>query len=135
LPSTVIFDADCGVCQRTRRAIEMLDWFGAMRWLPQQDAAALEFGIPRDALEKSMYLITRRGRAYRGFDAVQQILLRLPVSYAVAALAIRKAPVLAAALAFFFSPVFKPAGDRAYTWIASNRYRLPGSTCAHTNAP
>jgi predicted DCC family thiol-disulfide oxidoreductase YuxK len=62
LPSTVIFDADCGLCQRTRRVVETLDWFGALRWLPQQDPAALDFGIPLDALERSMYLVTRRGR-------------------------------------------------------------------------
>jgi predicted DCC family thiol-disulfide oxidoreductase YuxK len=130
----VIFDADCGLCQRARRVAETLDWFGALRWLPQQDPAALDFGISRDALETSMYLITRRGRRYQGFEAVQQILLRLPVVYAAAVLAVRKEPALAVPLALFFSPLFKPFGDRVYDWVASNRYRFPGSTCPHMSA-
>lgn len=131
MPSTVIFDADCGICQRTRRVVGTLDWFGALRWLPWQDPAALDFGIPRDALERSMYLIASKGRQYHGFEAVKQVVLRLPVAYAAAGLAIRKEPLLAVPIALFFSSLFEPMGDRAYIWVASNRYRFPGSTCTH----
>jgi predicted DCC family thiol-disulfide oxidoreductase YuxK len=80
-----------------------------------------------------MYLITWGGRRYPGFEAVQQILLRLPVVYAGAVVAVRKEPLLALPIAMFFSPLFKPLGGRAYDWVASNRHRFPDSTCTHTS--
>lgn len=134
MPSTVIFDSDCGICQRARRLTEALDWFRALRWLPQQDPAATVFGIADADLQTAMYLVTSSGRSYRGFDAVQQILLRVPAVYASAAMMVWKQPAAAIPIALFFSPWSKPIGDRAYDWVASNRYRFPGVTCRHMNA-
>ena len=135
MPATVIFDADCGLCQRTRRAAEALDWFATMRWLPQQDPAAVAFGIPREELETSVYLVSAHGRKYHGFDAVKQVLLRLPATYAVAGAAMAKTRWSARPIVLFFSPLFQPAGEAAYGWVAANRYFFPGSTCKHLSSP
>jgi len=135
MPATVIFDADCGLCQRTRRVVETLDWLGSMRWLAQQDPVAASFGIPREALEKSVYLVTREGRKYHSFDAVKQVILRLPVAYLAGGAALAKTPWAALPIALFFSPLFQPAGEAGYDWVAANRYFFPGSTCAHMTGP
>ena len=130
MPSTVIYDADCGLCQRTRAAVEALDWFRTLRWVPQQDPAALRFGITRQKLEKSVYLVTPGGGRFHGFAAVKQILLRLPAAYVLAAAAVRRQPAAAlAGIGLFFAPAFHPVGQIAYEWVARNRYRVPGSTC------
>ena len=136
MPATVIFDADCDLCQQTRRAVEALDWLGTMHWLPQQDPSASAFGIPLEALGKSVYLVTAGGRSYHGFDAVKQVLLRLPISYLAGGAAVVRAPWAALPIALFFSPAFHPVGEAAYDWVAANRYLFPGSkTCEHFPVP
>jgi len=93
------------------------------------------FGIPREALEKSVYLVTREGRKYHSFDAVKQVILRLPVAYLAGGAALTKTPWAALPIALFFSPLFQPAGEAGYDWVAANRYFFPGSTCAHMTGP
>ncbi len=127
--ATVIYDGDCGICNRLRELCGALDWFGTLDWIPQQSPEAARFGIPADALRDSMYLISADGPRH-GWSAVKGVALRLPVTYIAGALAIRKRPLAALALAALFSPLMDAPGERAYKWVAQNRYRLPGSTCA-----
>lgn len=128
MQSTVIFDSDCALCTRVRNTVEALDWFGTLRWLSQTDPEAARYGIPTAELENSVFLITSAGHTH-GWRAVKRIVARLPLTYVVGAAAVRKSPWAALAIAAVFSPAFNPVGQRAYDWVAQNRYRLPGSTC------
>ena len=128
MKATVIFDGDCGFCQRARDAAGWLDWFHALDWKPLQDPAVERFGIARVELECRMYFVSGE-RHSGGFAAVKAVLLRLPALYLVAAAACLLTPWSLLAFVVLFSPVFTPLGNRLYDWIARNRYRLPGSTC------
>lgn len=124
----VIYDGDCTLCSRIRRIIEALDWLGTMHWIPLQSSEASRYGIPREKLEASVYLVSRP-RQTAGAHAVQGVLLRLPLTYFVMAYAIRKQPWSALAFAFLFSPAARPVLQPGYEWVARNRYRIPGSSC------
>src|SRR5947209_20100163 len=125
---TVLYDSDCGVCNRVRRIVEALDWLGTMRWVPNRSAEAERFGIPQEHLDHAVYLISD-GRQAAGFRAVQRVLTRLPLAWMIAALVVAKRPWTAVLFAFLLSPIAEPVGQPAYDWVARNRYRLPGSTC------
>ena len=129
MPATVIYDGDCGLCTRVKDVVEALDWFGTMRWLPQQDSRATQYGISTEDLRNAVYLVTDDGVTH-GWSAVKRIALRVPLTYLVAVAAIRKSPWTAIGLALLFSPLANPAGRRLYALVAHNRYRFPGSTCA-----
>jgi predicted DCC family thiol-disulfide oxidoreductase YuxK len=135
MSATVIYDADCGLCTRVRDICQGLDWFSSMRWLAQQNAEAGTFGIADEELRRSVYLVTPAGRKYHGFDAVKQVLLRLPVAWAVAGAVVAKKPAAVVPIALFFSPLFQHIGDAGYDLVARNRYRFPGSACTHMDAP
>ncbi|MBS1873513.1 MAG: DUF393 domain-containing protein [Acidobacteria bacterium] len=128
MAAIVIYDGDCGLCERVRRAAEALDWLGTMRWIPQQSAEAARFGIPIEKLREAVFLVDGE-RTTQGWDAVQGIALRLPLTYVAAAAAARKSRWAAVAIALALSPAAAPVGRAAYGWVARNRYRFPGSTC------
>jgi len=134
----VIYDGDCGICNRIRAAMERLDFDGAFAWRTLQSGIGGRFGIARAALEKEMYLAAD-GRLYAGFRAVKMILLTLPAFHLGVAALIAAPPagwgwyrrvVVGLLLAFFF-PLFNPAGQAVYEWFARNRHRFSsGGACA-----
>jgi predicted DCC family thiol-disulfide oxidoreductase YuxK len=132
MPATVIYDGDCSLCTRIRTTMEALDWFRTMRWIRLQDPEAAGFGISRQELEQSVYLVTESSRTH-GWAAVKRMLLRVPVTYLLAAAAINRSPWSGIAIAVLFSPLADPAGERAYQWVARNRFRIAGSTCGTPN--
>lgn len=129
MKATVIYDSDCGLCTRVKSAVEALDWLGTMRWIPLSSAEAAAFGIPRERLEESVHLICGAARSH-GWSAVKRMVARLPITYAVAGVALWRSPSTALGLAALFTPAFNPIGERLYQAVARNRYRLPASTCA-----
>lgn len=128
MSATVIYDADCGFCTRSKSVIEHLDFFRSMRWIPLQSAEAGAHGIPRSELERALYLIRGEHR-WAGFRAFKRIFARLLPFWMLAAVVAWITPWSALALLLLFSPLSNPVGNRVYDWIARNRYRLPGSTC------
>lgn len=128
MAATVIYDGDCGICTRSKQAIERLDWFGTMRWVPLQGKTAAGFGIPAEELDRALQLIGGRGRT-AGFAAFKRIFARLPVFWILAGASVWLTPWALIGWAILFSPVSNPIGNRVYDWVARNRYRFPGSTC------
>lgn len=127
--ATVIYDGDCGICTRIRRAVERLDWLRVLRWVPQQAVEAAAFGIPAEDLQQRLY-VAAGARRWGGFAGVKQMALRVPLFWMVVGASALVSPWLLLGWAVLFSPLAVPVGDRLYAWVARNRYRLPGSTCA-----
>jgi predicted DCC family thiol-disulfide oxidoreductase YuxK len=126
--AVVIYDELCSFCRTTQRIIASLDWLRSLEWVPLQSPRAERFGIPRESLEKSIYLVAQSGR-WSGFAACKKILLRLPVLYILIAASAFLTPWLLVAWLLFFLPPAAPVGERVYDWVARNRFRLPGSSC------
>lgn len=101
---TILYDARCEVCRRSRRISEALDWFRKLDWQPNKEAQGSIV-----ALDGEQRLIF--------WSAVKAIALRLPITWLLIFPAIG------------LLPIFNPIGDRVYRWIAANRYRLSGNSC------
>ena len=136
-PLTVIYDGDCGFCEKTRRFFERLDFDYVYRWAAFQTGVGERFGIARRALEQRAHVVAD-GRVTSGYQAFKRLVWFNPVCYFAMALLLTlpgdgdsafRNWIWALTL-FLFSPLANPFGERIYDWIARNRHRLPGDkTC------
>jgi predicted DCC family thiol-disulfide oxidoreductase YuxK len=136
-PMLVIYDGDCGFCEKTRAWMDRFDLEGILRWRPYQSGAGHAFGITDSDANRRVYLING-DKIYSGFGAFKMMVLCNPISYLVT-YALLAAPgaaeskfrtILSAILLFLFSPLFTPIGEAAYALVARNRNRLSlQSTC------
>jgi predicted DCC family thiol-disulfide oxidoreductase YuxK len=133
---TVLYDADCGFCARTRRWMERFDLEKLFAWKPFQQAEDLH-GISQEALRQRLHLVTEE-KKYSGFRAFKIMLLYNPLTYFVMlgalmlpqSVYLRHRSLVAVFFLLFFSPLFDPIGETAYAWIARNRHRiLSGESC------
>jgi len=112
--AVVLYDGECPLCQRSVAILKRLDW---LRRLHCQNCRELDRLPPSPeplALQRmleQMHLVTpRRDAVYRGFGAFRWMAWRLPLLFAFA-------PLL-------YLPGVPALGQRAYRWVAKNRYQL-----------
>jgi predicted DCC family thiol-disulfide oxidoreductase YuxK len=110
----VLYDGLCPLCIKSAENIKRLDWLHALQFQDARDLDALpEREPPREPqrLLQEMHLITPDNQqVYRGFGAFRWITWRLP-------LLLPFAPLM-------YLPGVPALGQKAYLWIARNRYRL-----------
>ncbi len=113
---TVIFDGDCGFCQRSIRLGKKLDWFKKIEWLARLGGDTKERFPQLSAEETQNRMVSIRpdGKTYGGFFAVRDIARHLPLTFL---------PAL-----FLYIPGISFLGVPAYRWIAQNRHRFGGKT-------
>jgi len=110
----VLFDGDCAFCQRSVRILKSLDWLDRLSFQNAREtdhwpAAAEELSLPK--MLEEMHLVTPdRQHTYAGFRAFRWMAWRLPLTWLTA-------PLL-------YCPGILWLGNRAYRWIARNRYNL-----------
>ena len=130
-PMTVIYDGDCGFCNKARRFFERMDLEKAFRWERSQAAELECFGITPEMARERAYLVGV-GRVYGGFRAFRAMLLYNPAVYVVTYIVLA-APgprdsnfrnVLVVILLVLFSPLLTPVGEALYRVLASNRHKL-----------
>lgn len=109
---TVLFDADCGVCRMTARALERLDWLGRLDLVPLQAFHATPPATtPSDAeLQAALHVRDAGGACSRGGAAA------LRIASAV--------PVLAPLSLVGRVPGGIWAAERGYRLIADHRHRI-----------
>jgi predicted DCC family thiol-disulfide oxidoreductase YuxK len=134
----VIYDGDCGFCNRSKSWGERLDLDGLLEWQPFQSGAGRAYGISDADATQRLYLVAGT-KIYSGFGAFRMMLLFNPITYFAMAVLIAAPPgdaalyrrIVVAALLIFFLPPFAPIGEWAYRLVARNRYRLSAnSACA-----
>lgn len=108
-----LFDGVCNFCSGSVASILRLDRRGAIRFVPLQSAYGrrLCVGAGLDPDDPQSFLFFDRGRPLERSAAILALLDWLPAPW-------RWARVLAIAP--------EPWRDRAYDWLARNRYRLFG---------
>jgi len=105
----IYYDGACGLCRRSTRWIQRLDWLGR---LERRDLTAVdpaELPVAMDEAMRGMPMRTRDGRTLVGFPAVRRALVRTPLGALPALL--------------LYVPGVSHAGAAAYRWIAANRGR------------
>lgn len=110
----VLYDGDCGFCQRSVRILKALDWFKRLHFQSARDVDKLpETTVeldPQKMLDEMHVVPPGRDRAYAGFSAFRWIAWRLPLTMFVA-------PLL-------YVPGVLWLGNRVYRWVARNRFKL-----------
>ena len=110
----IIFDGDCGFCQRSIRLGKRLDWFGRIEWLARL-APGVKNRFPQlksEETQNRMISIRPDGKTYGGFFAVRDIAYHLPLTFLLAVL--------------LYLPGVSLLGVPAYRWISKNRHRFGG---------
>ena len=110
--SVLYFDADCGLCTVTIRALSSIDFFHRVTWTAYQTLDEPPHGITWDDLARSAYLMSSSGHLYEGFYAFRKLTLMLLPLLPIA-------PIL-------WMPGISHVGVRVYRWIARNRHRISG---------
>ena len=77
---TVLYDADCGICRLTIRALARLDWRRRLEFEPLQSFVAMAPGDPsRRELLRSLHVRDGHRRWQRGGDAMLEIASVVPL--------------------------------------------------------
>lgn len=108
---TLIYDGECGICQRSVAILKRWDREHVLGFVPFQDRATVaRFGMALPALAAAMHLIRADGRVYTGADAVPELLRLFPRRRWLVPL--------------FWIPGVLPVARRIYAWIARRRHCL-----------
>ncbi|MEO7102252.1 MAG: DUF393 domain-containing protein, partial [Gemmatimonadaceae bacterium] len=105
-PYAVIYDGQCGMCQRLIRRLKRLDKRHDFEAVSSQDPSVLERfpWIPQAAYAESLQLVRQSdGRTWQGAAAVEEILSRLRAGRWVSWL--------------FSVPFGRRVADRLYRWV------------------
>ncbi|QEL15967.1 thiol-disulfide oxidoreductase DCC family protein [Limnoglobus roseus] len=110
----VLYDGDCAFCQRSVRILKSLDWFHRLQFQSARETDKLPATtVPLDhqKLIEEMHVVPPdRNRAYAGFSAFRWMAWRLPATTLLAP--------------FLYIPGVLWLGNRAYRWVARNRFKL-----------
>jgi predicted DCC family thiol-disulfide oxidoreductase YuxK len=122
----VLYDGGCGLCRRSRRALERLDRAGRLRFVDVHDPAEARRLFPQlrwEDLMDQMHVVDPAGRVTRGFYAFRTLASVLPALWPVW-------PLL-------HLPPVPLVGRRVYRWVARTRGRsCPDGACPlHGGAP
>lgn len=126
-PVDVVFDGGCGFCTRVAYRVLLLDRKGRVTFHPFQRPGVLErFGLTEEEARQAAWAFEAPVRAEAKADDDAQ-----PIRYrgaAAVARALDAASGVRLATALYRVPPLGRLADRAYVWVAENRYRLRGTT-------
>ena len=115
-PYFIFYDGHCRICTRSKQSIQRLAPASAdLRFVDINDAAALSrFPMVDSAATVSqIFVLDPAGRLRGGYDGLVSLLPAMPGGRW-------------ASKVLGWAPI-RRLGDRAYRWVAANRYRLGGS--------
>ena len=111
----LFFDGACGICTRSRDLLLKLNRTGDLKTEPLQSVGAAErLGVPASRLLESVRWLDSSGEVYAGAEAANA---------AVSAAIGTKLP-----LALYRVPGMRFVQEAIYRWVATHRYRFPGTT-------
>ncbi len=112
--AVVLYDGACPLCRKSVRLLQRLDWFNVLTFANARDSEQLRrlgVAVEPKRLVEEMHLLTPNGEhVYHGFKAFRWMAWRLPLLWILA-------PLL-------YLPGMATLGQRAYLWVARNRFRL-----------
>src|SRR5689334_7100893 len=109
----IIYDGQCGFCQRAMRVAARLDSRHQLRFhdATERDAVLRQFPeLAQADLADAMFAIDARRRLFRGFFAFRRIVRATPRAWLL--------------LPLFYVPGSGLIGPRVYAWVARNRRRF-----------
>jgi predicted DCC family thiol-disulfide oxidoreductase YuxK len=114
---TVLYDASCQLCRRSRRAIERFDWLHRFRFVDASDHDVTLHLVPdatHDELLERMHVVRPDGRVISGFAAFRAMAPSLPIAWPLV-------PLL-------WLPGVRWLGERLYDRVARGRHLIGACT-------
>jgi len=74
----VFYDGGCGLCASTRAWAKQRDTTGRLQFVNFRDAAVGSLPVPRERLEREMWVRRSDGELRGGFDGICAVLSALP---------------------------------------------------------
>lgn len=113
---TVIFDGECGFCQRSIKLGKRLDWLHRMDWRARLEPGLKETfpQLSGEETQRRMVSIRKDGKTYGGFFAVRDIMVHLPLTFVPALI--------------LYVPGISLLGVPVYQWIATHRHHFGGKS-------
>ena len=112
--AVVLYDGFCPLCRKSVRLLRSLDWLNVLTFASARDTdqlRKLHVTVEPKRLLEEMHLLTPDGEhVYHGFRAFRWMAWRLPLLWVLAP--------------FLYLPGMETVGQRAYLWVARNRFRL-----------
>ncbi len=116
---SVLYDGDCGLCQRSVFSLRILDWLNRLEPRDFRNPADRRASVPEltlQELDKSMHIRMPDGRMEKGFRAFREIARHLPLTWLIA-------PLLSL-------PFVEPVGEKVYAGIAARRAKCTHESCS-----
>ncbi|MGK2883099.1 MAG: thiol-disulfide oxidoreductase DCC family protein [Mycobacterium sp.] len=115
MQGTLFFDGECEMCTRSRNLLERMNRTGYVVTEPyQHDGTAERLGIADDRLPESVWWLDATGQVSSAAEACNA---------AVSAALGTRLP-----LSIYRLPGMRFIQERIYHWVATHRYRFPGTT-------
>ncbi|WP_102144245.1 thiol-disulfide oxidoreductase DCC family protein [Mycobacterium hubeiense] len=115
MAGTLFFDGACGMCTRSRDLLLKLDRTGELTTEPLQGPSVAErLGVPPERLLESVRWLDSSGEVYAGAEAANA--------------AVSAAVGTTLPLRLYRIPGVRWLQDAVYRWVATHRYRFPGTT-------
>jgi predicted DCC family thiol-disulfide oxidoreductase YuxK len=110
----VLYDGQCPFCLKSVSILKRLDWFHTLEYQNARETNQLpscEVPLEPNRLLEEMHLITpNRKRVYSGFEAFRWIAMRIPLLWSL--------------VPWMYLPGIPKLGQKAYLWVAKNRFKL-----------
>ena len=108
----IIYDGDCGFCQRSLRFIKAFDLRQAFRLYDSRQPDTFDrFPVLQGAdVDEAMYTVVSGEPLYRGFFAFRRLIWSNPLTRAL--------------IPVFYFPGARFLGPRVYDWVARNRNKF-----------
>lgn len=115
----VLYDGLCRFCQAGAKQLAALARPGALDLVNYQEPGVLDRfpGVPLEACQRQMHLITPDGRVFGGFEAAVQ--------------AVATRPGLGRLAYVYYLPGLRRLLDFLYAQVAARRYRIMGKAAAN----
>ncbi len=115
MAGVLFFDGGCGMCTRARNALVRWDRTGELQTVPFQQAGTAErLGVSTERMYDSVWWIEPTGEIYAAAEACN------------AALSAALGTQLP--LRIYRAPGVRQLQEKAYRWVATHRYKFPGTT-------
>ena len=115
MSGVLFFDGVCGMCTRSRNLLVRLDRTGDLETVPlQHPGTSVRLGVAASRLAESAWWLDSSGAVYGGAEAINA---------AVSAAIGTRLPLL-----IYRTPGVRSLQDAVYRWVATHRYRFPGTT-------
>ncbi|KAA0081955.1 DUF393 domain-containing protein [Mycolicibacterium sp. P9-64] len=115
MTGVLYFDGVCGMCTRARNLLLRWNRTGALETRPfQQEGTAQLLGLTESMMHESSWWLDSSGAVYGGAEAIN------------AALSVALGSTLP--LRIYRLPGIRGVQEMTYRWVATHRYRFPGTT-------